>query len=319
MTEVEFESEAFLKLLTDALRSGPASPEWREALRELRERGLEENDEYHLLVTAREHLESGKEYRSIKAGPEFTKNLMTELEKETIDSPARPQTSMLVAAGSAAAMLLVLLTIGYLLLHASDEAGGPRLLVNTVTTVETAGRDNPEWRKIGGLPLEMGRGGMRYTGGSDTPASGGGLVWDHPIPAGEPFAVQANVRLIRPEENLVAQVFVTDDPSFDQTNGTTSRELVWLLQSKQGQVILPTGRVATQSDISPDFRSSVTVRITIDGPDAIVEVNRQPWWKGKNLLDPQKPRYVGVRFLRRDMKAGDGIILNGIRVDMRQP
>ena len=69
MTQLDFDSDAFLTLLTDALRAGPGSPQWHDALRTLRAGGIEHADEYRLLVAAREHLESGREYRSIRAGP----------------------------------------------------------------------------------------------------------------------------------------------------------------------------------------------------------------------------------------------------------
>ena len=60
MTELDFESDDFLSLLTDALRAGPGSPPWHEALQRLRAGGIQHADEYRLLVTAREHLESGR-------------------------------------------------------------------------------------------------------------------------------------------------------------------------------------------------------------------------------------------------------------------
>lgn len=319
MTEVEFESEAFLKLLTDALRSGPGSPEWRDATKRLREEGLEHADEYQMLVTAREHLESGKEYRSISAGPEFTRKLMEDLEQETVQSAGKPQTAMLIAAGCAVGMLLVVLSIGYLLWHASDEANEPSLLVRSVATMDLLGKANTEWRKIGNLPLEVARGNLRYIASTEPNGTGGGYIWDKPIPTGEPFAIQVSLRVASPRENVIAQVFVTDDPNFSEENGTTPHELVWLLQSNQAQVILPTGRVQARSDLLIDSKIPMTMRITVDGPEAAIDVNRTSWWKGAHLLDPEKPRYVGVRFLRRDGGLEEGISITGVRVNMRQP
>jgi len=60
---LDFESDLQLVALTDALRAGPGSPEWRDAVARIRAQGGDQADEYLLLCTAREHLASGKSYR----------------------------------------------------------------------------------------------------------------------------------------------------------------------------------------------------------------------------------------------------------------
>src|SRR5437773_747365 len=62
------ESDPLFTLLTDALRAGPGSPEWHQAVARLREDGANGSDEYKLLQTAREHLESGRDFRAVRAG-----------------------------------------------------------------------------------------------------------------------------------------------------------------------------------------------------------------------------------------------------------
>src|ERR1700719_2596470 len=74
------ESEQMMTLLTDALRSGRGSPEWHQAVSVLRAQNGDV-DEYKLLYAARERLESGKEYRSVRPGPGFTRKVFTELEQ----------------------------------------------------------------------------------------------------------------------------------------------------------------------------------------------------------------------------------------------
>jgi hypothetical protein len=69
---LNIESEEFMTLLGEALRAGPASPEWHQAVGILRAHGGD-SDEYQMLCAARERLESGKEYRSLRAGPGFGK------------------------------------------------------------------------------------------------------------------------------------------------------------------------------------------------------------------------------------------------------
>ena len=76
---IDTEPDAFLNLLTDALRAGPASRAWAEALEQLRSRGdgigKAQTDEYKLLLDAREALASGKDYREVRAGTGFTRRL----------------------------------------------------------------------------------------------------------------------------------------------------------------------------------------------------------------------------------------------------
>src|SRR5215218_9833460 len=82
MAQANVDADPLFQLLTDALRAGPGSPEWHQAVAKLREGGAEHADEYRLLITAREHLESGKDYRSVRAGPGFTRKLLDNLDKE---------------------------------------------------------------------------------------------------------------------------------------------------------------------------------------------------------------------------------------------
>src|SRR5882757_6124178 len=82
MTETQFDSDQFLKLLTEALRAGPGSPQWHEAVNQLKHSTVADADEYRMLINAREHLESGRDYRSIRAGPGFTRKLMSAIDEE---------------------------------------------------------------------------------------------------------------------------------------------------------------------------------------------------------------------------------------------
>ncbi len=81
MEATEFESDALLKLLTDAIRRGPGSPEWHDAVQRLRSSGAQSSDEYRLLMDVRDRLESGKNFREVKAGPEFTRSVFSNLDQ----------------------------------------------------------------------------------------------------------------------------------------------------------------------------------------------------------------------------------------------
>lgn len=89
MQGTEFETDDLLKLLTEALRRGPGSPEWHEAIQKLRDQGIREADEYRLLMTVRERLQAGQSYREVWAGPGFTRELMQRIRDESIVSSGK--------------------------------------------------------------------------------------------------------------------------------------------------------------------------------------------------------------------------------------
>src|SRR2546423_13445125 len=110
MAEVlDAENDEFLKLLAEALRSGPGSPEWHEAVQKLRAGGAgrADADEYRLILQAREDLESGKGYRAVRAGPGFTKKVMEQVEREEIGKGPRMSSAGVITLLSAAAILAV--------------------------------------------------------------------------------------------------------------------------------------------------------------------------------------------------------------------
>src|SRR5207248_832631 len=103
-----------MTLLTDALRSGPGSPEWHQAVKILR--ASDQNvDEYTLLYSAREHLESGKDYRSVRAGTGFTRKVLEQIEEQASTPPA--PTANIIALIAAGAILAVVAVVGFMLLH----------------------------------------------------------------------------------------------------------------------------------------------------------------------------------------------------------
>jgi hypothetical protein len=327
MTDIDLESDAFLMLLSDALRAGPGSPSWHEALRRLRAGGVQYADEYKLLVTAREHLESGREYRSIRAGPGFAKRLMAAIDELESRQRKTPPTATTVAVASVLLILVVLLVIGYLLFSAQSNPLNKttQLLVNPVTKVADMGPLPSDWQKIGQFGVEFDRGGIKIgpvPAGDTTPGGGGGAYWQTPLEATEPFSVTAEFRLYHPDASLIPQLFVTDDPNFDPRNGTTGNELVWSLHSDRVRIIVPGGRAEAETPLVTEKRSNTAsiakIRITIDRDQGSIEMGGKTIWSGSIGLDPDKPRYVGVRFLRVGETKADGGVFEIVQVNTRQ-
>src|ERR1700750_2686952 len=79
MTDLDFESSQ-LQLITEALRAGPGSPAWREALAAIEH--SPDADEFKVLYAARERLASGRQYREVRAGAGFTRKVFDAIEQE---------------------------------------------------------------------------------------------------------------------------------------------------------------------------------------------------------------------------------------------
>ncbi len=305
MTHIDLQSDAFHQLLTDALRAGPGSPEWHQAVTMLRSAGAgQEADEYQLLITAREHLESGKDYRSVRAGPEFTRRVLAEIEQATVGtSPLRSPATWI--AGLAAVVLVgALAAVIYFTRPASLPEDGAAMLARTYFVEPLLSSDfrdelPAEWRPIGGLAVIASERGLRL-GSEETDragSEGGGVVSAEPITP--PFAFEAQLRG-RVGHDIVPQVFISESADFSPERATSVRELTWMLNDGRPVVALPDGRFEGQGEPVRGMREPYTVRILIGPHHAIVESGGQRLWSGEHQLDPAAPRYVGVRFLRKD-------------------
>src|SRR5688572_8340922 len=134
MTDLDFESSQ-LQLLTDALRAGPGTPEWRAALESIKSGGGSGagGDEYKLLYTARERLASGRQYREVRAGPGFTRRVFEAIEQDEAGEGSIPRAmpaANLIAAISALVILGVLALVVWLIIP-SNGTGRPNDLSQT--------------------------------------------------------------------------------------------------------------------------------------------------------------------------------------------
>src|SRR5438105_11014722 len=111
MTETQFDSDQFLKLLTEALRAGPGSPQWHEAVNQLKTSSLADADEYRMLINAREHLESGRDYRSIRAGPGFTRKVMSAIDEESAQTPSGPSAGIIAIVATIGIIAIVTIVV----------------------------------------------------------------------------------------------------------------------------------------------------------------------------------------------------------------
>ena len=324
-TETQFESDAFLKLLTDALRAGPGSPQWHEAVTQLRAGGVNgadaSADEYRLLVSARENLESGREYRSVRAGPGFTRKVMEGIEREAETRPSRlPSAGLLAFLGVAGIVIVIAVVVGLLIRNAgTKETASDLANMQFLQTLAGDGfaEDIPQdWRTFGLEPEISVRGqALRASWPKDAADFvGGGIVLRRSLPPAEPFMIDATVRVKgRTNSDLAVQVFVTDQPDFERNpQASTPHEIVVYLRGGQWSAADASGKLSDKSVKAKDVNHLV---IKLDAEHALVEADGQVLFSGRHGLSKDRPRYPGVRFLTRGTERGaDDVTVPMVRV-----
>jgi len=306
MTEADIDRDEFLKLLTDALRAGPGSPEWRSAVQQVRaaggsKAGKANLDDYELIFQTREHLASGKDYRSIGAGPGFTRKVMDQLDAEPEGRRKGTPMATLIATLSIVALVGVVGVLGYLLLARGpgepkrDDLAGITFTLTTSLTEFQAPPIPQGWREIGWLGLIPSDGLAPTTRPAADGTAGGALVSTLPQPPDQPFAVEVNLRPGAQASDVITQIFITEGGTFDETRATSPRELVASFQAGSMQLILPNGRVVATE---PAGVGSQRLRISIGRWLTNIDIDDRRVWSGEHQLDPSKPRLIGLRFLQ---------------------
>lgn len=327
MANTDLQSETFQQLLADALRAGPGSPEWRQAVSILREHGdAPQADEYQLLITARERLESGKPYREVRPGPAFTRKVMEQVEQYDITARRWNSPTVWIALCATAALIAVVVLLARFAGTEDDGDYGLQALGQTYFVTPRLVADfeqpiSPDWQPIGALQLAHSTLGLRPVTGEGERGDyiGGGIVTAVPIPPRETFAVDAQVRARNLSDDLIPQVFITDTPDFSAELGTSPHEMAWLIKSGRCVVALPDGRFEGRTErVLRTLREPLTVRIVVNDRFALVECDGERLWSGEHQLDPARPRYVGLRFLRRGSNRQDNVAFESVRILLPQ-
>ena len=327
MSRATIESDPLFQLLTDALRAGPGSPQWRDAVAKVRSGGAEA-DEFKLIYDARERLESGREYRSVRAGTGFTRKLLRGIdEEEQAGRRAALPTANLIAVGSALAILIVLGLVAWLLVRGGAPGGGDveelagTYFPQTVAAVVTGPRELNKlegWRRIGALPIHTTNGiraGDPPAGAAAAAALGVALVTERSLAPAAPFAVEAELMIPATPSVGIAHVFVSDSADFSADRATSPGELVWHFQGgKQRVVTMGRSQTADLPFGGGGGAAPVKVRIVVGPEAAVVEVEERRVWAGPHGLSVDRPRYAGVRFLRGPGEKGSTAVVGSVRV-----
>ena len=302
-----------MTLLTDALRSGPGSPEWQQAVKVLRASN-QNIDEFTMLYAARERLESGKDYRSVKAGPDFTRKVLSGIDEQGKNTGGVP-TANLIGLIAAAVILAVVVIVAVVVLRSSNpqqqaiEDLTTKIFGNKFLTANFAG-DAPVpagWTKFGDVPLIARERELRPStlpaGSVGTAYKAGGLVTTLPVPADNPLEVDVTARVGKSTDDAIAEVFVSDEPITDE-NAAGAHALVWQLKAGEARVFLADGNTAPKSEKFANVRE-LPIKMLLNRDTVIVETGGKRLYAGPHRLAADKPRYVGIRFRRRGVEGGD--------------
>ena len=322
----QFESDQMLKLLTDALRAGPGSPQWHEAVTRLRgtdgaQGGAQGGaDEYRLILQAREDLESGREYRSVRAGPGFTRKVMEQIDQESQGkSRGLPSATILAVLGvlgivAAVVVVAVLMSRNPPVDRGAGELAGMHF-AQPVASGDFSMGVPPEWRTFGLEPARSARGQGLSSGvqkGDDT-IRGGGVYLARGMPPADPFATEATIRVKGTGSDITTQLFITDTPMFDTSAAAaTPREFAVYLRGGQWNVARGDLSVVGQTTRVSDVNQVV---VKMDAQSAVVQVNGQTLYTGPHGLSVEKARYPGLRFLTRGTeKSPEDVVVSSVRI-----
>jgi hypothetical protein len=333
---MDLESDQFMTLLTDALRAGPGSPEWHQAVGVLRaSSGSAGADEYQMLVRAREDLESGRDYRSVKAGPGFTRKVLAAIEEEGSGKAKGLPSANLIAILAAGVILAVVVVIAATMFRNTPTPannGAAEQLRGTLFATQVAGFNfenggevGPEWRLVGEVPLKVSRTHGLGPAPATQPAAAttkadareyksGAIVLAESVAPDQALLVDVTLKATRATDAIIPEVFVAQgSPEEVQSGG--GRELVWQLKGGAARVALADGKVPVQGEkIDPKKSAAVNVKVRFNKDTVVVESGENRLYEGPHKLSDASPRYVGVRFRRKAADNSDGVWLTSINV-----
>ena len=316
---LNIDTEQFQQMLAEALRAGPVSPLWRQAVDALKAAG-ESGEELALLCKARERLEGGRGYRSIRAGNGFTRKLMARLD-ETDQMTGRGVSSASFI--TAMAVLVILGVVGGLawMLFSSGPDNEGKVDLRSIYFVTTALSEDFDqkigdgWQAVGSIPLVAQKGlRMQLPRPFTQEIAGGGLLCPLELSPLVPVTIETTIEAASNKSRVFAEVFVTDTPTFSSDCGVSSRELMWQIDGTRSRVALPDGRGVASAKVTLAANKPITVRIRLSRDKCIIEQDGRVVWSGEHQLLQDRPRRFGVRLLaRRNAKSAD-VAIRSVRL-----
>ena len=318
---LNIDTEQFQQMLAEALRAGPVSPLWRQAVDTLKAAG-ESGEELALLCKARERLEGGRAYRSIRAGNGFTRKLMARLD-ETDQMTGRGVSSASFI--TAMAVLVILSVVGGLawMLFSPVQDNEGKVDLRSVYFVTTALSEDFDqkigdgWQAVGSIPLVAQKGlRLQLPRPFTQEIAGGGLLCPLELSPRVPVTIETTIEGASNKSRVLAEVFVTDTPTFSSDRGVSDRELKCQIDASGSRVGLPDGRgvVAASHPAGPTVNKPITIRIRLSRDKCIIEQDGVVVWSGEHQLLQDRPRRFGVRLLAQRNANSADVAIRSIRL-----
>jgi hypothetical protein len=301
MTTTPAEHDPFFELLAEALRAGPGSAQWGEAVAKLRDSGFEGGDEYRLILRAREDIELGRDFRKVTAGPEFTRKVLDAVEREGTRKSGIP-TATIVAILSGVVILGVIVTAIVIMSRGGGTAKDPQQAA--VERLEATSL--PVSVAAGSTPGSLNGFEVLRIAPATTPSTQssqltlGGLISTAGLDPSTPASLKVEINLPADGPQMV-EVFVADGKP-DAADGGAAREVVWAYRDGRATVEIPgeaPKKVAQGVTYGP-----LEVEIRFDGESVIVGNGVHRLYAGPHNLR-STPRYAGVRFVQTGEVAKD--------------
>ena len=291
MTTTPADSDPFFQLLTEALRAGPGSTQWGEAVAKLRDGGVEGADEFRLIIRAREDLEKGRDFRRITAGPGFTRKVLEAVEQEGGRRHNGIPTATIIAVLAGLVVVAVVVT-GVVMMSGG---GGPGTGAEQTAVARLEAASLPVSVASGSFPGPLNGFELSQDVASTGPTQPTTrpmtkLLTTRPLDPAVPAAVEAEVLVPGGNEPRLISLFVTEAGD----GGGPAREIGVFYND--GRVSVDVG--GRESD-PVDLGSLGTFRVSIrfDREVAIIEAGGRRVYAGPHRLG-DRPRHAGLRIVQ---------------------
>jgi|GEM_PF-5838883 len=322
-------------LLTDALRAGPGSPQWVEALKRLHaapssELAEAEVQEHELLMAARERLHQIRNVRSLRPSAELSEKILAAVAAEAhAETKAASRHGLRGWSGltlfAAAAMAIISVASLVIEMYGLPDSR-PAQVLHLRTGPNGPGWQVFEsilpdgWRMTGPLRVKSEHG-LQLADGVKQIEQSGGLLRVAPLVPTKPLDLQANIRYVGGAD-IIPEVFLTDEETLDEGGaGDHGHEFVWTMVDDQPGIRLPNHIfTATDETISPGKAVAMNVRMKVMNGRATVVTNgvvhkeKECTWTGMTFLSHEKPWRFGVRFVIRGTQHEEAVAFDSVRV-----
>lgn len=332
-SSLERDAQLFERV-TEALRAGPGTAAWEEAIGEIGVSGGDVSAEMEALAKVRRRLASGRGWREVSAGEGFTAKVWAGLEEPVAQKGGATVTRIVV--GLALALLVGIGVAAAVLLYrdrgSANASGGLDLPVASERPREGAkeagaktgfgsprlawdfGMPWPGGTSVAGtLALDSSAEGLRVkpgvVGGSGNGWQGAAAFSSVGWPAEADVLVELTLdvpQMMSP--GVVTQLFVTTSETLDPIRGTSQGEWVCQVDEEGVKVVSGGGGGSDLVKVSgPVEPGTLVLRATMKGKRVQLDGGPGVQWEGEHGLAEDQPRFVGVRLLAKGKVPEGGV------------